>query len=194
MVDLDSTGRNVRRPERNLELPMSPIGKPSTLNFLDTSTISSLDLSHYKNQPKVSTQKVPHQTVLRGFAPANQPQFGVERNQHPVLERRHQASASSVMNAPPMPETVIPTNKKPHFHTRGNGRDSHYQWNDTYGLINNGTKGKPLAGVLERTHRKRSTWERSYDHEVIMQGDFETIARGLYDSIVFLSPPDSLQF
>ena len=62
-VDLGGA-RNFDRPDRGLELPMSPIGKPSTLELLD----ASASLSFYADdQPKVSTQKIPHQTHLDSF-------------------------------------------------------------------------------------------------------------------------------
>ena len=50
------------------ELPMSPIVKPSSLDLLDASSAS---LSLYQNQPKVSTQKIPHRSVLDSFGPGH---------------------------------------------------------------------------------------------------------------------------
>ena len=53
---------------------MSPIGQPSALELMDVSTFSSTthDLSFYpppsvKEQPKVSTQKIPHNTYLESL-------------------------------------------------------------------------------------------------------------------------------
>ncbi len=170
-VDLDATSRNVRRPERNLELPMSPIGKPSTLTLLDSSTASSFDLSHFKDLPKVSTQRVPHPTVLQAFGPPPRPQVRNEKSHHPALDR-YQISMSSAVNVPTMPEAVLPSRKNPAYHARGSSsstaKGSHYPWGGDRGLTKNSSLGKekqPVA-VLERIRSLNSTWERSYDHEV----------------------------
>ena len=69
------------RPQRDLELPMSPIGQPSTLEIMDTSAIhteryekirGSAEWSggqHVEEPPRVSTQKIPHKTLLDSFGP-----------------------------------------------------------------------------------------------------------------------------
>ena len=68
---LKLTGPRAHWPERNLALPMSPIGKPSVLDLHDS--ICNADLlpllPPYSNAPKVSTQKLPHHTALDSFGP-----------------------------------------------------------------------------------------------------------------------------
>lgn len=63
---------------------MSPIGRSSGLEIMDTSTVLSENLGEvgmggggdgggggggYGEPPRVSTQKIPHQTVLESFGP-----------------------------------------------------------------------------------------------------------------------------
>ena len=59
---------------------MSPIGKPSTLEIMDTSAVHSerfdriqvgADWSGGRREelPRVSTQKIPHNTLLDSFGP-----------------------------------------------------------------------------------------------------------------------------
>ncbi len=60
---------------------MSPIGKPSNLDIMDTTTCSmhlsgkrktqdmSLLMGDYQEPPRVSTQKIPHRTILDSFGP-----------------------------------------------------------------------------------------------------------------------------
>lgn len=68
------------RPQRDLELPMSPIGKPSTLEIMDTSAVHSERFDRIRGDaswsggrteelPRVSTQKIPHRTLLDSFGP-----------------------------------------------------------------------------------------------------------------------------
>lgn len=74
------------RPQRDLELPMSPIGEPSNLDIMDCSTVLSekrdardhigdgsgggRSLERGMDElPRVSTQKIPHRTVLDSFGP-----------------------------------------------------------------------------------------------------------------------------
>ena len=68
------------RPQRDLELPMSPIGRSSALDFMDTSTVLSETFDGVrrsgegsggvtKEPPRVSTQKIPHRTLLESFGP-----------------------------------------------------------------------------------------------------------------------------
>ncbi len=67
----------VKRPQRDLELPMSPIGHSSSLEFMDTSTVLSETFEKMKSSgkdgarepPRVSTQKIPHRTLLESFGP-----------------------------------------------------------------------------------------------------------------------------
>ena len=70
----------MRRPQRNLELPMSPIACPSTLEIMDTSALhtercqrigggAGWSGGHVQDVPRVSTQKIPHRTVLDSFGP-----------------------------------------------------------------------------------------------------------------------------
>lgn len=68
-MNLDSA---VKHPGRDLELPMSPIEKPSTLDLdmADSSVVSSLNHSFYPPRlntttlPKVSTMKLPQGPVI----------------------------------------------------------------------------------------------------------------------------------
>ena len=66
------------RPQRDMELPMSPIGKTSSLDIMDTSTTLSESLRlgaefdarlPMGELPRVSTQKIPHRTILGSFGP-----------------------------------------------------------------------------------------------------------------------------
>ena len=77
-----------RAPQRDLVLPMSPIGHSSRLDFMDVSTVLSDTFEREtscgggggggvsggggvgaKEVPRVSTQKIPHRTVLESFGP-----------------------------------------------------------------------------------------------------------------------------
>lgn len=67
------TGPRAVWPERNLALPMSPITKPSALDLHDTTCDTQLSsLLTTTRAPRVSTQKLPHPTVLNSFGPPPQ--------------------------------------------------------------------------------------------------------------------------
>ena len=154
-VDLDAAKRargNFRRPDRDLEIPMSPIRKPSTLEFLDST-------SDFMDQPKVSTQKVPHQTVFKRFG-----QQGSEEKMENEQQQQYK-STYGVQNDSCLTESLFPPRKYPqynneHFANKSRAND----WDDRrYSFMGNGKR--PL-GVLERAKRPPSAWEKSYDHEV----------------------------
>lgn len=99
---LKLTGPRSVWPDRNLVLPMSPIGKPSALDLHDTTCdreLPSLFTTH--GPPRVSTQKLPHHTVLNSFGPQKKSGFCINRptlnppaentslfTDEPVLSRR----------------------------------------------------------------------------------------------------------
>ena len=62
-------------PQRDLELPMSPISHSSTLELMDCSAVlsgsarSRGDSGASREVPRVSTQKIPHRTLLESFGP-----------------------------------------------------------------------------------------------------------------------------
>ena len=101
-VDLGGA-RSFDRPDRGLELPMSPIGKPSSLELLD----ASASLSFYADdQPKVSTQKIPHQTHLDSFG-LRLKERATEEQQQAVLHSTSTAGGSLCMT-----ESVFPKAKQ----------------------------------------------------------------------------------
>ena len=101
-VDLGGA-RSFDRPDRGLELPMSPIGKPSSLELLD----ASASLSFYADdQPKVSTQKIPHQTHLDSFG-LRLKERATEEQQQAVLHSTNTAGGSLCMT-----ESVFPKAKQ----------------------------------------------------------------------------------
>ena len=56
---------------RNLPLPMSPIRKPSALEFQEAGRDTDLSsMFTARHVPLVSTQKIPHRTSLNSFGPA----------------------------------------------------------------------------------------------------------------------------
>lgn len=70
---LKLTGPRAVWPERNLALPMSPISKPSALDLHDTTCDTQLSsLLTTTHGPRVSTQKLPHHTMLNSFGPPPQ--------------------------------------------------------------------------------------------------------------------------
>ena len=153
--------RNLKRPERDLELPMSPIGHPSDLDFLDASSSS---LSLYEELPKVSTQKVPHLTVLDSFGP---PITGEKRNEKlsrgpPGESPKGNLNASSTSC---MTESVFPVRKKSQTYQS----DTWSQWTEqTVPAKRNHQAQMKMKQVTtsQGAHESHSNWDKSYDHEV----------------------------
>lgn len=71
------------RPQRDVELPMSPINRASSLDLMDTTNATFLSETLCEpgdggnggggrslgELPRVSTQKIPHKTILDSFGP-----------------------------------------------------------------------------------------------------------------------------
>jgi hypothetical protein len=85
-LNLERTGggkdRLSMRPQRDMELPMSPINRASNLQLMDTTTTNATFLlsetlhdpgggsgMDSRELPRVSTQKIPHKTILDSFGP-----------------------------------------------------------------------------------------------------------------------------
>ena len=105
-VDL-SGARRFDRPDRGLELPMSPIGEPSSLELLDASA-SGLSFYAEAEQPKVSTQKIPHRTILNSFGPGVKDREAKHEQQQPIVSHSSGDSLSPLN----MTEYLVPALKK----------------------------------------------------------------------------------
>lgn len=91
------------RPQRDMELPMSPIDRASSLDLMDTTTNATFlseiladqgvsgDGRGLREPPRVSTQKIPHQTILDSFGP---PRMNVRviRDSHCIIFHQHTES------------------------------------------------------------------------------------------------------
>ena len=67
-IDFTAAEKGFKRLDRGLTLPMSPIGKPSSLDLSDTSCSLSFSYNDDK-QPMVSTQKLPYGIAMSDFGP-----------------------------------------------------------------------------------------------------------------------------
>ena len=102
MKRLKLTGPRSLLPDRHLALPMSPIRKPSALEFQEASGGTELSsMFAIRRIPRVSTQKLPHLTALNSFSPAL-PQQAVVASR--TRESRHDRGLSSSL----WTESVIP--------------------------------------------------------------------------------------
>ena len=155
-VNLDGL-RKLKMPDRDLELPMSPIGHPSTLDFLDASTSS---ISLYEDQPKVSTQKLPRHTILDSFGPPNGRKK--KRHNYQVLSESAESlkeTLNSSLSTSCLTESVFPAHKKPPTHQP----NSWSQWTEQ-----NKRKHQSQARIERMVTSKgaRNICDKSYDHEV----------------------------
>ena len=164
------TGPRALWPERNLALPMSPITKPSALDLHDTTCDTQLSsLLTTSRAPRVSTQKLPHPTVLNSFGP-------------PLQQKRSDFDKGRQCINPPTDSTSLWTES---VFSRGPPAPfgpSHM--NETLGLAkkrlvvdHKPTAGGPSGNVFvpdrklrefpDRDTRRRSlVAKKSYDHEV----------------------------
>ena len=172
---LKLTGPRSVWPERNLVLPMSPIGKPSALDLDGTTCdreLPSLFTAH--GAPRVSTQKLPHHTVLNSFGPPSLRKKDSFCMSKPTLNQP--AENMSLFTDEPVLSRRVPTkfehmssllNESLGFEKKGvaaNRRDSNIM--------------RPSEKKLEQRHVSRLEFpdrdtkrrpliaEKSYDHEV----------------------------
>ena len=102
MKRLKLTGPRSLLPDRHRPLPMSPIRKPSALEFQEVSGGTELSsMFAIRRVPRVSTQKLPHLTALNSFGPALPQQAVVASRKR---ESRHDIGLSSSL----WTESVIP--------------------------------------------------------------------------------------
>ena len=173
---LKLTGPRANWPERNLALPMSPIGDPSALEFHDTSyDAGSHFRSLYTNAPKVSTQKLPHYTALDSFGPA--PPWKKSKSRGIP----NQSSRNNCF----WTESVLPTHPKdapraaPHNQLQAAGARLGDSLLMTESVVpegaGKGRKGKEKRPTMFGTYvdlakaenrKRKSAAEKSYDHEV----------------------------
>ena len=173
---LKLTGPRSIWPERNLVLPMSPIGKPSALDLHDATCdreLPSLFATH--GAPRVSTQKIPHHTVLNSFGPQKKDGFCISR---PTLN-------------PPAENTSLLTDEPAVFSRRVPAKfdQSSALMNESLGLEKEGFAGRQCNRRMRPSEKKfgqrhvsrldfpdRNTKrrpliaEKSYDHEVHVYG------------------------
>lgn len=165
-VDLGKA-RSFDRPDRDLELPMSPIGKPSTLELLD----ASASLSFYaEDQPKVSTQKIPHQTHLDSFGLGLKERAREERQQ---VVSHSTSTAGDSLSALCMTESVFPKAKQsqhvkqhhcqqvPKKVTMTHSNTNAASWESFCESRGFGDKEKSISHTAKRK-------QTSFDHEVII--------------------------
>ena len=152
--------RKLKRPERDLELPMSPIGHPSTLDFLDAS-ISSFSL--YEDLPKVSTQKVPRITILDSFGPPDGRK--IKKHTHQLLSESGESpkeNSNASLSTSCMTESVFPVRKKPQ--TRQSSTWS--QWTEQTVPAKRKHQAQTEIKQLVASKGAHNIWDKSYDHEV----------------------------
>lgn len=162
-VDLSGV-RRFDRPNRGLELPMSPIGEPSSLELLDASTAG---LSFYaEEQPKVSTQKIPHKTLLNSFGSGVKEREAKHEQQELIVSR----SSGESLSALNMTDYLVPAQRKQqpqqlrqqHYHVPQKVPTTCYDnsWQGTSGTAGFCAKGRPKTGTAKRRR------EASFDREV----------------------------
>lgn len=124
-IDLTAAEKGFKKFNLDLTLPMSPIGKPSSLDLMDTSCSLSFFYSD-DTQPKVSTQKLPHNTAVDDFCPpvSRDPEAvklmgGVKgkfkTTREPITAERCRKPAHNTSSC--LTESIFPPTKRPKLGT-----------------------------------------------------------------------------
>lgn len=169
-VDLAGDRGNFRRPDRDLELPMSPIGNPSSLELLDATSSSLSFYTNEEEQPKVSTQKIPHHTAFHSFGPAR-PKASENPKQCQYYNRRTSKMNTTLNSTSCMTESIFPLCKKPQWPRLESHQGPQAAQKTTYKAHNPLMSANPWeSGLMDKRRkqmsRPRSVWEKSFDHEV----------------------------
>ena len=178
-------------PDKRLSLPVSPIGKPSTLEFQEATSDSDFSsVFAVRHIPRVSTQKLPHHTALNSFhlqpPPPPQKKTGLPKT-------RESLGPTARERASLWTESVFPTRRGDSERIGNLSAESSFM-NESLGPLKRSSGkeygwkktewplGKPLRerdvhreqGQLSRlefldrkTKRKPLVAEKSFDHEVL---------------------------